>query len=83
MQHLRRDRFDLPPRGYGGGMLRQPQAQAGGWARQPAPPVVGLGVEAMQRMTHALNTITNQIIRNSGRAAQNAGWPYFDSTYRD
>jgi hypothetical protein len=37
----------------------------------------------MQGMTNAMNAITNQVIRNSGRATQNAGWPYFDCTFRD
>ncbi len=55
---------------------RQPQPQAGNWAGQPAPPMVGLGLEAMQGMTNAMNAITNQVIRNSGRPVQNAGWPY-------
>ncbi len=34
-------------------------------------------------MTNAMNAIANQVIRNSGRSARNAGWPYFDSTFRD
>ncbi len=34
-------------------------------------------------MTNAMNTIANQVIRNSGRSTLNAGWPYFDSTFRD
>jgi hypothetical protein len=83
MQQPRRDRYDSPPRGYGGAMPRQPQPQAGNWAGQPAPPIVGLGLEAMQGMTNAMNAIANQVIRNSGRSARNAGWPYFDGTFRD
>jgi hypothetical protein len=58
-------------------MPRQPQAQAGSWTR------LGLGVEAMQGMINVMNVIANQVIRNSGRAARNVGWLYFDSTYRD
>jgi hypothetical protein len=34
-------------------------------------------------MTNAMNAIANQVIRNSGRSARNAGWPYFDGTFRD
>jgi hypothetical protein len=81
MQQPRRDRYNSPPRGYGGAVPRQPQA--GYWARQPAPPMVGLGLEAMQGMTNAMNAIANQVIRNSGRSGRNAGWPYFDGTFRD
>jgi hypothetical protein len=62
-------------------MPRQPQA--GNWAGQPAPQIVGLGLEAMQGMTNAMNAIANQVIRNSGRSGGNAGWPYFDGTFRD
>ncbi len=40
-------------------------------------------MEAMQGMTNAMNAIANQVIRNLGRSAQNAGWPYFDGTFRD
>jgi hypothetical protein len=58
MQQPRRDRYDSPPRGYGGAVPRQPQA--GNWAGQPAPPIVGLGLEAMQGMTNAMNAIANQ-----------------------
>ncbi len=83
MQHPRCDRYDSQPTGYGGAVPRQPHAQAGGWARQPAPPVVGLGLEAMQGMTNAMNAIADQVICNSGKAARNAGWPYFNGTYRD
>ncbi len=53
-QQPRRDRYDSPPRGYGGAVPRQPQPQAGNWAGQPAPPIVGLGLEAMQGMTNAM-----------------------------
>ena len=53
------------------------------WARQTAPPVMGLGLEAIQGMTNAMNAIANQVIRNSGRSGRNAGWPYFDGTFRD
>ncbi len=81
MQQHRRDRYDPPPRGYGGSAPRRPQA--GYWAGQPAPPVVGFGLEAMQGMTNAMNAIANQVIRNSGRSGRNAGWPYFDGTFRD
>ncbi len=72
-----------PPRGYSGAIPRQSQPQAGGWARQPAPLVVGLGLKAMQGMTNAMVAIANQVIRNSGRATRNAAWPYFDGMYRD
>jgi hypothetical protein len=37
----------------------------------------------MQSMTNAMNAIANQVICNSGRTSQNAGWLYFDGTYRD
>jgi hypothetical protein len=30
-----------------------------------------------------MNAIANQVIRNSGRSGRNAGWPYFDGTFRD
>jgi hypothetical protein len=83
MQQPRRDRYNSPPRDYSGAMPRQPQPQARGWAGQPAPPIVGLGLEAMQGMTNAMNAIANQVICNSGRATRNAGWPYFDGTFRD
>jgi hypothetical protein len=46
------------------------------WAGQAAPPVMGLGLEAIQGMTNAINALANQVIRNSG-------WPYFDGTFRD
>jgi hypothetical protein len=44
--------------------------------------VLGPGVEAVQGMTNAMNAIANQVIRMSERSTQNAGWPYFDGTYR-
>jgi hypothetical protein len=34
-------------------------------------------------MTNAMNAITNQVIHSSGRSGRNAGWPYFDGTFRD
>ncbi len=34
-------------------------------------------------MINAMNAIANQVIRNSGRSARNAGWPYFHGTFRD
>ncbi len=71
------------PGGYGGAVLRRPQPPASNWAGQSAPPIVGLGLEAMQGMTNAMNAIANQVIRNSGRSTRNAGWPYFDGTLRD
>ncbi len=40
-------------------------------------------MEAIQGMTNAMNAIVNQVIRNSGRSGRNAGWPYFDGTFRD
>jgi hypothetical protein len=83
MPHLRRSQCNSPPRGYGGGLPRQPQAQAGGWAREPPPPILRLGVEAMQGMTNAMNAIANQVIRNSGRTTRNAGWLHFNGTNRD
>jgi hypothetical protein len=81
MQQPRQDRYDSPPRGYGGAVPRRPQA--GYWAGQPTPPVVGFGLEAMQGMTNAMNAIANQVIRNSGRSGRNAGWPYFGGRFRD
>ncbi len=36
----------------------------------------------MQGMTNAMNAIANQVSRNSGRSARNAGW-LFDGTFRD
>ncbi len=81
MQQPRRDRYDSPPRGYGGSLPRQPQADYR--VGQAAPPVMGLGLEAIQGMTNAMNAIANQVIRNSGRSGRNAGWPYFDGTFRD
>jgi hypothetical protein len=83
MQQSRRDRYDSPPRGYNGAAPRQPQPQAGNWAGQSPPPIVGLGLEAMQGMTNAMNAIANQVIRNSGRSMRNAHWPYFNGTFRD
>jgi hypothetical protein len=83
MQQPRLVRYNSPPRGYSGAVPRQPQPQAGNWAGQPAPPIVGLGLEAMQGMTNAMNAIANQVIRNSGRSPRNAGWPYFDGMFRD
>jgi hypothetical protein len=81
MQQPRQDHYDSPPRGYGGAVPRQPQS--GYWAGQPAPPIVGFGLEAMQGMTNAMNAIANKVIRNLGRSRWNAGWPYFDRTLRD
>ena len=52
-------------------------------ASQAAAPVLGLGLEAIQGMTNAMNAIANQVIRSSGRSGRNAGWPYFDGTFRD
>ncbi len=40
-------------------------------------------MEAIQGMTNAMNAIANQVIRNWGRSGRNAGWPYFDGTFRD
>jgi hypothetical protein len=34
-------------------------------------------------MTNVMNAIANQVIPNSGRSVRNAGWPYFDGTFRD
>ncbi len=34
-------------------------------------------------MTNAMNAIANQVIHNSGRSGRNAGWPYFDGTFKD
>jgi hypothetical protein len=81
MQQPRRDRYDSPQRGYGGSLPRRPQADH--WAGQAAPPVMGLGLEAFQGMTNAMNVISNQVIRNLGRSGRNPGWPYFDGTFRD
>jgi len=44
---------------------------------------MGLGLEAIQGMTNAMNAIANQVICNSGRSGGNAGWPYFNGTFRD
>ncbi len=52
-------------------------------ASQAATPVLGLGLEAIQGMTNAMNAIANQVIRSSGRSGRSAGWPYFDGTFRD
>ncbi len=60
------------------GDLRQATGQG-----KAAPPVMGLGLEAIQGMTNAMNAIANQVIRDSGRSGRNAGWPYFDGTLRD
>ena len=61
--------------------MQQPGRDQG--ASQAAPPVLGLGLEAIQGMTNAMNAIANQVIRSSGRSGRNAGWPYFDGTFRD
>jgi hypothetical protein len=52
-------------------------------ASQAASQALGLGLEAIQGMTNAMNAIANQVIRSSGRSGRNAGWPYFDGTFRD
>jgi hypothetical protein len=52
-------------------------------ASQAASPALGLGLEAIQGMTNAMNAIANQVIRSSGRSGRNSGWPYFDGTFRD
>jgi hypothetical protein len=83
MHQPRHGRYDSPPRAHGGGLPRQPQAWSGNWAREPAPPVLGLGIETVQGMTNAMNGLANQVIRNSGMTTRNAGWPYFDETYRN
>ncbi len=83
MQQPRRGRYDSPPWGYGGAVQRRAQPQASNWAGQSDPPIVGLGLEAMQGMTNAMNAIANQVIRNSGRSTRYAGWPYFNGTFRD
>jgi hypothetical protein len=44
---------------------------------------MGLGLEAIQGMTNAMNAIANQVSHNSGRSGRNAGWPYFNGTFRD
>jgi hypothetical protein len=69
----------LPPRR--GESVQQPRREQG--ASQAAPPVLGLGLEAIQGMTNAMNAIANQVIRSSGRSGRNEGWPYFDGTFRD
>jgi hypothetical protein len=83
MQQPRWDLYNSLQRGYGEAVPRHSQHQAGGWGRQSAPPVVGLGLEAMQGMTNAMNAIANQVIPNSERATRNAGWPFFNGMYRD
>jgi hypothetical protein len=83
MQQPRRDLYDLPLRGYSGAVPRQPQPQAGNWTGLPVPPIMGLGLEAMQGMTNAMKAIANQVIHNLGRSVRNAGWPYLDGTFRD
>ena len=60
--------------------MQQPRRDQG--TSQAAPPVLGLGLEAIQGMTNAMNAIANQVI-NSGRSGRNAGRPCFDSTFRD
>jgi hypothetical protein len=70
MQQLRRGRYDSPPRGYGGAVPRQPRPQVSRWAGQSAPPIVELGLKAMQGMTNAMNVIANQVIRNAGRTTR-------------
>ncbi len=59
--------------------MQQPRRDQG--ASQAAPPALGLGLEAIQGMTNAMNA--NQVIRSSGRSGRNAGWPYFDGTFRE
>ncbi len=78
----------LPPRGppvvpppRRGESVQQPRRDH--WTRQAAPPVMGLGLEAIQGMTNAMNAITNQVIRNLGKSGRNAGWSYFNGTFRD
>jgi hypothetical protein len=61
--------------------MQQPRRDQG--ASQAAPPVLGLGLEAIPGMTNTMNAIANQVIRNSDRSGRNAGWPYFDGTFRD
>ncbi len=60
-----------------------PPPRQGQGASQAAAPVLGLGLEAIQGMTNAMNAIANQVIRSSGRSGRNAGWLYFDGTFRD
>ncbi len=59
--------------------MQQPRRDQG--ASQAAPPILGLGLEAIQGMTNAMNAIANQVIRSSGRSGRNAGWPYFNGTF--
>jgi hypothetical protein len=61
--------------------MQQPRGDH--WVGQAAPPIMGLGLEAIQGMTNAMNATANQVICNSGRSGRNAGWPYFDGTFRD
>jgi hypothetical protein len=61
--------------------MQQPRRDQG--TNQAASPALGLGLEAIQGMTNAMNAIANQVIRSSGRSGRNAGWPYFDGTFRD
>ena len=69
----------LPPRREES--MQQPRRDQG--ASQAAPPALGLWLEAIQGITNAMNAIANQVIRSSGRSGRNAGWPYFDGTFRD
>jgi hypothetical protein len=36
-----------------------------------------------QGLTNAMNAITNQVIRASGKSVKNGGWPYFDGTFKE
>ncbi len=80
------DRGDRRPAGCRGEdpdpPVGPPPRQSQG-ASQAAEPVLGLGLEAIQGMTNAMNAIANQVFRSSGGSGRNAGWPYFDGTFRD
>jgi hypothetical protein len=49
--------------------------------RYSAPLIVGLGLEAMQSMTNAMNAIANQVIAT--RAGPRGTQADFDGTFRD
>jgi hypothetical protein len=84
MHQQRRGRYNSPPWVYNrDAPPRQSQAQRRGWGREHVPPVLGLGIEAVQGMTNVMNAIANQVIRNSGRPTRNERWPYYNQTFRD
>ncbi len=55
------------------------EAGARGWD----PAAVNCMMREVSRDCMMREAIANQVIRNSGRSGRNAGWPYFDGTFRD